>query len=108
MATTSPLRTAFEAKRPRPWIGLLAIRVLGERYEAGMGGSYAKSGGSGRRSSPDTPPPATRERSSCLRLLLTQGSERRSLLSQGGASAAPLPTPPHRWRLQAPRAGVGM
>src|SRR5216684_6488805 len=56
MATISPLRTAFEAKRPRPWIGLLAIRVFGERYEAGMGTSYVKSGGSGRRSSPDTPP----------------------------------------------------
>jgi len=28
---------AFEAKRPRPWIGLRAIRVFGERYEAGMG-----------------------------------------------------------------------
>src|SRR5437867_3370012 len=57
MATISPLRTAFEAKRPRPWIGLLAIRVLGERYEAGMGTSYVKSGGSERRSTPDTPPP---------------------------------------------------
>src|SRR6266436_1406559 len=79
MATTSPLRTAFEAKRPRPWIGLLAIRVLGERYEAGMGGSYAKSGGSGRRSSPDTPPHRPR---ASARLAFGCASRR-------GASAAP-------------------
>src|SRR6266849_2094999 len=83
----------FAAKSPRPCIGLLAIRVFGERYEAGMGtlprrhpipsqgGASAapvkgwlgspsaaphtavpdtpsvESGGSERRSSPDTPPP---------------------------------------------------
>src|SRR5438876_11585974 len=55
-----------------------------------------KSGGSGRRSSPDIPPPINQLSQGERAPLLPRHSPTDQPIKSGGAGAAPPPTPPHR------------